>query len=181
MENRVGFGKRLGALLLDCVIVFVLMFVLGGVVGGMLGMTAGAMGASGSGSTGDAAAAAGMIGAALGMIAAGAVIGLVYFLLEGFTGYTIGKLLLGIRIANADGSQASVGKLLERWAVKNINFIMVLLALFTGISAFRMLGNLGGLLIFVGCFLALGASRQALHDRIVSTAVYPKNMVRAAA
>jgi len=42
MENRIGFGKRLGAWLLDCVIVGVLVVLLGGAVGGVLGLTAGA-------------------------------------------------------------------------------------------------------------------------------------------
>ncbi len=114
------------------------------------------------------------------MIAAAAVIGCVYFLVEGFTGYTLGKLILGIRVANADGSQAPVSTLLARWALKNINFVLTVVALLTGIELIRMLGNVGGLVIFVGCFLVLGVSKQALHDRIVNTAVYPKNMVRAA-
>jgi hypothetical protein len=35
--------------------------------------------------------------------------------------------------------------------------------------------------VFVGYFLALGAKRQALHDQIMHTAVYPKNLIRAAA
>lgn len=179
MENRIGFGKRLGALLLDCVIVGVLVVLLGGAVGGMLGLTAGGLAAAGE----DAAAGAmsgAAIGAILGMVAAMAVIGLVYFLLEGFTGYTLGKLLLGIRIANEDGSQAAVSTLLARWALKNINFVLTVAAVMTGVELLRVLGNVGGLVILVGCFLVLGVSKQALHDRIVKTAVYPKGLVHAA-
>lgn len=71
--------------------------------------------------------------------------------------------------------------LFARWALKNINFVLTVAALFTGIELFRVLGNVGGLVIFVGCFLVLGMSHQALHDRIVKTAVYPKGMIRAAA
>lgn len=177
MEQRIGFGKRLGALLLDCIIVGVLVVVLGGAVGGMLGLSA--EGLSGAGESGAMSGAA--MGAMVGMLAAMAVIGLAYFLMEGFTGYTLGKLLLGIRIANEDGSQAAVSTLFARWALKNINFVLTVAALFTGIELFRVLGNVGGLVIFVGCFLVLGMSRQALHDRIVKTAVYPKGMIRAAA
>ena len=180
METRIGFGKRLGALLLDCVIVAVLVVVLGGMVGGMLGLTAGSvMGASGGGDAASGAMGGAMLGSIMGMSAAAAVIGLAYFLLEGFTGYTVGKLLLGIRIANEDGTQAAVPTLLSRWAVKNINFLLTVVATITGISALTTLGKLGGLVVFVGCFMALGMSRQALHDRILKTAVYPKAMVHA--
>ncbi len=38
MENRIGFGKRLGAMILDIILCGVLVGVLGGVVGGMLGL-----------------------------------------------------------------------------------------------------------------------------------------------
>ena len=184
MEQRIGFGPRLGALLIDCVLVGVLVAVLGGMIGGIFGAAAGGTGAALSSGTGadaqSAAAMGGMFGAIAGMIIAAAVLGLAYFLLEGFTGYTLGKLMLGIRIANADGTQAPVSKLLLRWAVKNNNFILSVLAVVTGISVFRTLGSLGGLVFFIGCFLALGASKQALHDRICDTAVWPKNMVKPA-
>jgi uncharacterized RDD family membrane protein YckC len=179
MENRIGFGKRLGAMVLDIILCGVLVGVLGGVVGGMLGLGAGSL-AAGQGDAAAGAMSGAALGAMMGMIAAAAVIGCVYFLVEGFTGYTLGKLILGIRVANADGSQAPVSTLLARWALKNINFVLTVVALLTGVELIRMLGNVGGLVIFVGCFLVLGVSKQALHDRIVNTAVYPKNMVRAA-
>ena len=112
MEQRIGFGPRLGALLIDCVLVGVLVAVLGGVVGGMFGAAAGGAGAAISTSSGkdaqSAVAMGGMIGALAGMIIAAAVLGLAYFLIEGFTGYTLGKLMLGMRIASADGTQAPV-------------------------------------------------------------------------
>jgi len=180
MENRIGFGKRLGAMVLDLVICGVLVGVLGGVVGGMLGLTAGSL-TAGQRDAAAGAVSGAALGAIMGMVAAAAVIGCVYFLIEGFTGYTLGKLILGIRVANADGTQAPVQTLLARWALKNINFVLTVVALLSGIEFIRVLGNLGGLVIFVGCFLVLGMSRQALHDRIANTAVYPKNMVHAAA
>ena len=184
MEQRIGFGPRLGALLIDCVLVVVLVAVLGGTIGGMFGAAAGGAGAAISTGTGsgaqNAAAMGGMLGALAGMLIAAAVLGLVYFLIEGFTGYTLGKLMLGIRIANADGTQAPVSRLLLRWAVKNNNFLLTVLAAATGVRFLVTLGSLGGLVIFVGCFLALGASKQALHDRICDTAVWPKKMIKPA-
>jgi uncharacterized RDD family membrane protein YckC len=183
MEQRIGFGPRLGALLIDCLLVGVLVAVLGGIIGGMFGAAAGGGGAAMSTGTGpDATAAAmgGVFGALAGMLIAAAVLGLAYFLIEGFTGYTLGKLMLGIRIANADGTQAPVSRLLLRWAVKNNNFLLTVLAAASGVRFLATLGSLGGLVIFVGCFLALGASKQALHDRICDTAVWPKNVIKPA-
>src|SRR6266540_5057287 len=170
MENRIGFGKRLGAMILDIILCGVLVGVLGGVVGGMLGLTAGSL-TAGQGDAAAGAVSGAALGAIMGMVAAAAVIGCAYFLIEGFTGYTLGKLILGIRVANADGTQAPVSTLLARWALKNINFVGTAAAVVTGLEFIRVLGNVGGLVIFVGCFLVLGVSRQALHDRIVNTAV----------
>ena len=179
MENRIGFGKRFGALLLDFVLCSVAAFFLGSTIGAMLGLgAAGVMGAGGDGAASDAAV-AGAIGAAVGFIAAFAVIGTVYFAIEGFTGFTLGKLMLGIRIANE--TQAPLGTLLGRYAIKNINSLASLAALLLGIKILGTLGSVAGLVIFIGCFLALGAKRQALHDQIMHTAVFPKNLIRAAA
>ncbi|MGH7645432.1 MAG: RDD family protein [Gemmatimonadales bacterium] len=182
MEQRVGFGKRLGAFLLDCVIVWGLAWLLGGTIGGLIGGRLGTMAAPGmtEADPATAAMAAGMMGAIMGTIAAMALIGTVYFLVEGFTGYTLGKLLLGIRVASADGRQAPISQLLTRFALKNINFLCTMLALLTGVALLRTIGGLMGLAIFVGCFFVLGASRQALHDMIAKTAVYPKDKIAAA-
>jgi uncharacterized RDD family membrane protein YckC len=184
MEQRVGFGPRLGALLLDCVIVAVLAVVGGGTISGLLGLTgaavlSSAMSSSGADSLALATAAiGGMFGAIFGFVVAAALIGVAYFLIEGFTGYTLGKLMLGIRVANADGTAAGVGTLLARYAIKNCNFILTVLAVVSGMGVLKTLGNLGGLAVFVGCFFTLGMKKQALHDMIVGTAVYPKGVIK---
>lgn len=182
MEQRIGFGKRLAALLLDCVIVGVLAFFGGTTIGAMLGFAGGA--AAGrlgvEDATGTAAALGGIFGAVFGFILAAIVIGVVYFFIEGLTGYTAGKLILGIRIANADATSAPVTRLLGRFAIKNSNSLLAILTVFTGIRAFYSLGQVAGLVVLVGCFMALGVSKQALHDRIVGTAVYPRDVIRPA-
>lgn len=184
MEQRIGFGKRLGALLLDCVLVFVLAWIGAGTIGGMLGGAA-ATAAVGAMQGADSAAAAmavvgGFLGTIFAMVIAFAVIGTVYFLIEGFTGYTLGKLILGIRIANADGTAASVPTLLGRYLLKNCNFYLSLIGFVTGMHVLITLGRVGGLIIFVGCFFTLGAAKQAFHDMIMKTAVYPKGVIKAA-
>lgn len=185
MEQRIGFGKRLGALALDIVLCSILAVALGSTIGGWLGAYTGAaaLGAASAaaGATNDAQAAA-ALGGAFGAIAGFAIsitlIGLVYFLLEGFTGYTLGKFILGIRIASDDGTKAGVGKLLFRYLLKNSNMVLGLVALFSGVHALATLGNVAGLIIFVGCFFTLGVKRQAFHDMIAKTAVYPKGAIK---
>lgn len=164
--KRVGFGPRLGALAIDAVLMSVLAFVVGPLVGGFLGAAL-FRGAGGAG-----AALGGFAGAFAGIIIGLVVIGNLYYLVEGFTGWTLGKLLLGFRIASADGSPARLPILLARWALKNNATILMLLSVVTGLRVLRMLGGLGSFVIFIGCFFALGAARQALHDTVVKTAVF---------
>ncbi len=89
MEQRIGFGMRLGALLLDCILVFVLSWLGAGTIGGMFGGTAASMAASSMAAADttavNAAVVGGILGAVIGMFIAFAVIGTLYFLIEGFT------------------------------------------------------------------------------------------------
>ena len=173
MENRIGFGRRLAALFIDCVLVGVIAFFGGATIGGLLGVAAGAA-MSGGEQAASGMVMGGAVGAVAGMAIAAAVIGAVYFLIEGFTGWTFGKLILGIQVGAENGTRAGVGQLLGRYALKNCHFLLSIVAFATGIHLFRVLGSLGGLAIFVGCFFVLTSSRQAFHDMIAKTAVYPR-------
>lgn len=186
MEQRVGFGPRLGAYLIDVVIVCVLSFVGGTFVAGMLGIAGGAalsnatLNTSADTLAAGMAAVGGIFGAVIGFIAAMALIGVAYFLIEGFTGYTLGKLMLGIRVANADGTKAGLGTLLGRFALKRIDLIFMLAAVITTTWALLKVGQLAGLIMFIGCFFVLGVKKQAFHDMIMKTAVFPKGVIKAA-
>ena len=39
-------------------------------------------------------------------------------------------------------------------------------------------GQVWGLVIFIGCFFVLGAKRQAIHDLIAKTAVFKKSDIK---
>jgi uncharacterized RDD family membrane protein YckC len=185
MEQRIGFGMRLGAYLIDLVIVCVLSFVGGTFVAGMLGIAGStalsdaALNTSADSLAVGMAAVGGMLGAVIGFVAAIALIGVVYFLIEGFTGYTLGKLILGIRVANADGTKAGIGTLLGRFALKRIDLIFMLAAVVTTTWSLLRVGQLAGLIMFIGCFFVLGVKKQAFHDMIMKTAVYPKAAIKA--
>jgi uncharacterized RDD family membrane protein YckC len=179
MENRIGFGPRLGAYLLD----FIMVGIITAIVVTVFGVSGAALGGAATAGSEDASAAAlGMAGGFLGGIMASVivvyVVALVWFLLEGFTGYTVGKLIVGIQIGNDDGTKAGVGKLLLRYAIKNISSVLGTLALLTGINALSTLGGILGLIIFIGFFFVLGARKQGFHDMIAKTAVYKRSELK---
>ena len=161
--ERVGFGKRLGSSLLD--------FIISLLPGIVLGIYAGAAMAAllleffydeaqletiQAGFSGEIAAS---IIALVASLAGIAFTSIFFYVLEGFTGQTPGKMILGITVANMNGEKASIDKLLLRAFIK-------ITGSFVGII---------GLIIFVGCFLVLGEKKQALHDIICKTAVYKKS------
>jgi uncharacterized RDD family membrane protein YckC len=174
MDKRIGFGPRLGAALIDMVVVVVLGLVFGSVVGGVLGLGAGA--AIGSTSDAEGAAAAGAAaGALLGGFAIGAaVFGFLYSLIEGLTGASPGKMLLKLKVGTADGHHAQIATYVTRWAVKYSGQLLAFLSVVLVTPAIGTVGTLANLVVFVGCFLVLGANRQAIHDMVAKTAVFKK-------
>ncbi|WP_299250143.1 RDD family protein [uncultured Cytophaga sp.] len=182
MENttevtRVDFGTRLAALLLDVLIIFGISFVAAPIIGGFLGAAVATAGAETMGGTDPAAAAAvgGFLGSLMALMVVVPTIYVVYYLIEGLTGLTLGKLILGIKVANQDGTAAPVGTLMTRWAVKSSGNILTILGTILGISILGSIGGYVGLIIFVGCFMVLGAKKQAIHDMVAKTAVFKKS------
>src|SRR5438045_9133195 len=101
MNERIGFGPRLLAYLIDGITILVVGGVLGSILGGVLGLGAsGAVAASGASSP-DAAAAGAMV--AIFAAIAGATIGMGFLSIgwvvwEGMTGQALGQMLLRLRI-----------------------------------------------------------------------------------
>jgi uncharacterized RDD family membrane protein YckC len=172
MESRAGFFHRLLAMLLDGILILIVGGFVGAVLGSILGGTLGAVTAEDAGAGGAVGSImGGLVGAAGGVhIAAFA-----FAIWEGITGAAAGKLILGMRIKSADGQPANIGQLLGRGMLKQIFSVMGLLAWLTGIEMLTTVGGGLGLIIFIGCFFALGSGKQALHDMVLQTAVYPKD------
>jgi uncharacterized RDD family membrane protein YckC len=105
------------------------------------------------------------------------IVGIGYSTTEIFMAGTPGKQILGLMIADERGVPATQEKLAKRWAVKNSGRIISMLGQMIGVAAIVYLGSLVGLVIFVGCFMVLGATRQALHDKVAGTAVFKKAFV----
>ncbi len=164
-SNRIGFGPRLGATLLDALFIALLIVPMS-----MLGIGAGLAAAMGMDATGgDEAEALALLGVgagAIAMILVATLLALAYTLIEAFTGASPGKRVLGLQIAKADGTAGDLSFYLLRWAVKNSGSLLNLVL--------PAIASLASLVFFFGCFAALGEKRQALHDMVVKSAVYKK-------
>ena len=177
MEKRVGFGPRLGAALIDLVLISIVSLLFGGTLGALFGLGAGAI-AGAAGDDGQSAAAIGAAGAAIGafggMMIGIYIFGFLYSLVEAFTGASPGKMVLKLKIGLEDGRNAPVSTYVARWAVKYAGTLIGLVALLPGLHLLGTVGSLAGFVIFIGCFLVLGDKKQALHDMAAKTAVFNK-------
>ena len=97
---------------------------------------------------------------------------LLYFCFEIVLGATPGKLLMGVRIASAEATIASYGRLLSRWAIKQSPFILLLGASFVGSQLLFDIGLGFAAVIAVGTLAALRGDKRAVHDLLTGTAVY---------
>lgn len=120
------------------------------------------------------AAAMGFFGMIAGMMLTLPVVMFLYFLVEAFTGASLGKMILGLKIGNADGTQAELKTFLVRYAIKQSGSLLALLGALTGLGFFGTLGTIASLAIFVGCFFVLAEKKQAFQDMIANTAVFKK-------
>jgi uncharacterized RDD family membrane protein YckC len=173
---RVGFGPRLGASLLDFVVIGALGFALMDTVARLFPDYLATLAAQ-SQPKGPAAAQlppafTSMMQTIQRWSLAVGFVGIFYALIEGFTGRALGKLLLGLRIADDGGRAASIPRLLGRMAFKQSAAPFALLAMVTGIYTFSQISMIPSLIVFIGCLVVLGKRRQAFHDMVAKTAVY---------
>ena len=174
MEHRIGFGPRLGAYLLDILIIVGIGIVLAIFAGDLFERFVDYSAISDEqfeqlqNIYGDFADVFFVFSASIVFTS------FFYNLLEGFTGYTLGKLIVGLKVGNQDGTPAETTKLMTRFAIKNISGILSLIALIISIHMFETLSSIFGFVIFIGCFLVFGEKKLALHDMIAKTAVFNK-------
>lgn len=166
MERR-GFGIRAVAVILDAIFVAVISYTLSLVFGATLGaVVGGLLGGPAGGVAGGAAGAFYLTGSLAVLLT------FLYGLIEAFTGASPAKRLLKMRIMNADSTEAATGTLFFRYLLKNSATALTILASLTGLTFLADLGGIAGMIIVLGFFLTLTASKQGVHDRIAKTAVY---------
>lgn len=111
------------------------------------------------------------------LLAASALIGVGYPMVEGVSGASPGKWIMGIQIARPDGSRGDVGLYLRRFLVKHVRPVFATVGAVSGISALGFLAGPAGLVVTVGTLLLLAPHRQALHDKLAGTAVFLRSDV----
>ena len=97
---------------------------------------------------------------------------MLYSLIEGITGASPGKRIQKIVIANDDGSEGDIVLFMSRWSLKNIANLITLVMMITGLLSLKIASSLLAWVVFFGCLLVLANHKQALHDKIVKSAVY---------
>lgn len=180
MKERIGFGPRLGAYAIDVVFVWILAFVLSKLFPSFLLESTRAQMEQAL-STNPMLANMydeSMMSILVSATRIGVLVNvarLLYFLPEIFVGKSLGKMMLGLQIVGVEGTQASSLMLLSRYLIKHIGKVFAVLSLIVSSVLFNSLGNLLGLVVFVGCFFSASEKHQALHDTICGTIVVKKS------
>jgi uncharacterized RDD family membrane protein YckC len=100
---------------------------------------------------------------------------ILYFSSEIAVGTSLGKYLLKLNIACIDGSQPTTGKLALRFAIKHIYPLITILSMVLAIKWIGSVGFFIGLAVFGGCFAAAGEKKQSLQDLAAQTIVIRTN------
>ena len=182
MENRIGFGPRLGAYVIDIIFVWILASLFSAMVPSLLADAAQKqVDATVSSNPMVASVYTGeMLKMLISVIRVALFVNLarlIYFSTEIFLGASVGKLLLGLKIVSVDGTDASTGVLFGRYLLKHIGKVCTVMSLICLPALFNASGSLFGFVIFVGCFFAAGDRHQTIHDMLCRTIVVKKGVV----
>lgn len=185
VEKRVGFGPRLGAYLIDGIVIGVVYYILAMILTGVLvNMIVGNVESLDPGQDLESAMASMAALAVAGVAAMMTIYGLagtLYFvLLEGMMGASVGKMALGLKIASADGN--GKGGLMKRAIIKAspyvLMFVIGILVFITKsiglMTIMYVAAGLANLFVIISMFMALRESKQALYDSMSDTAVFKK-------
>ena len=175
-----GPGLRLGVGVLDILLGVTSGIALGFLLGGFLvgifvtGIVAGAEGANAV-DVGAAGAVGGILGGIfggfLGIFLGPLFMGIVFMLVESFTGSSPAGMMLGVKVVNADGSDPETGMLFGRAFVKYSPVWIMVAFIFVGAPLIFFLALLVALILIFGLASAFGPTRQTLHDKISGTAI----------
>jgi uncharacterized RDD family membrane protein YckC len=178
-NTRVGFGRRLGAYLLDILIVMVVGSFVGAFVGNELtqiffqdqmeqyDLMAGQFDNLGFDFIG-------FMTKFLEIMAGVSITGLSLFIVEGAFGQSFGKMILKIVNTNVDGTKADASKLWLRSFLKYASSLVSLIGSVLGLAFISGIASLWGFVIFIGFFLVFMENKQTIHDMIAKTVVSRK-------
>lgn len=102
---------------------------------------------------------------------------LFYWMLEAIVAATPGKMLLGLQIAEQNGTEAPSGQLWRRYLIKHSHHFAMIAALLLKEDLFLELSNILFMILF-GSYLALAGRRQTIYDVLAKTAVFKKAAIK---
>jgi uncharacterized RDD family membrane protein YckC len=105
------------------------------------------------------------------------LIGLLYGLIEVFGAASPGKMVLNLRIYNDDKSQPNHSTLFLRYLIKNLTFVLFLVAGIWYLPIFERAAIVIALIFLIGMFRSMTHEGRTLIDIIFKTAVYDKNII----
>jgi len=178
-DERVGFGRRFGAYMLDILIALVFGGFIASLAGEDLAQTffAAELGEADSGLAMFAGSDIDIEAFRLkifGYSAGMSLMIVIFFILEGALGQSPGKMVLQIVNSNTAGTKLDASKLWLRAALKYGSTLLSLIGGIVGLSFLGTIGSLWGLVIFIGFFFAFGDKKQTIHDMIAKTVVSRK-------
>ncbi len=165
--TRIGFGRRLGAALLDIVIFYILFLIIiltSGIYSEINELIP------------DLLTDPTVFRKIAELITPIAVIlSLIYYSFEVFIAATPGKMMLNIQIASDDKTKASISKLFTRFFIKHIEIFLNLIVMATAFEVLNTVSSILQIIIIIGFFFVLSEKKQSFHDMIAKTAVYYRN------
>jgi len=184
-NERVGFGRRFGAYLLDLLFIGIIGAIIASVAGKGLAiwLFGGIMPdfnqvAEQYRELGLDVDIVSIMESIMAYSAGASLATILFFLLEGTFGQSAGKVLLSIVNTDLDGRKSPAGKLWLRSFLKYGSTFLSLVGGFIGgvigTSVISGLGTLWWWVIFIGFFFAFTDKKQTIHDMIAKTVVSRK-------
>jgi len=173
--ERVGFGTRLGALLLDILFALIIGVILGIFIGDQLSFLVPNKEELYDKVEGLGVLYQNIIDYTIKIGAGNALFSYINVLIEMTTGSSIGKKILGIQIGNIDGTRTNIGHYFSRTVFKNFQLVFAIPNLFLAIDFLDVMGVIASIAFFIGCFFVLGEARQGFHDMLSKTAIFKKD------
>jgi len=174
LEFRARFGKRFLASLVDFLLISVIVLVIYKLDGFLSAYGDFLQGIKNAGTDAETIKLLQneFFGSNLINLAIPSVLTFFYFLSEAIAGVSLGKYILGLKIASTDGENASSRQLWIRYIVKNSSGVLNLLGIITSLSIINTINSIWAFVLFFGFFLILGRNRQNIQDIIAKTTVF---------
>lgn len=107
------------------------------------------------------------------------IMSLLYWIVEAVTGSSPGKMVLGLKIFHDTGESGDIPLYVKRTLIKTSASILSIIGFTFGVYYFTSISGILSLVLGIGFLFTLSERRQALHDRILKTAVFSRDTIQA--